>query len=113
MPQFSTENMKVGIFDDLQIRQFIKGPGFLNLMNEAGRKAWTSLVAVVGTFLGKCKVENYLELVKEIINSFKSLDCNMSIKMYYLHCHLDRFSETLGDTSEDQGERFHQDIKTM
>ena len=27
--------------------------------------------------------------------------------------HLDRFPESLGDVSEEQGERFHQDIKKM
>ena len=37
----------------------------------------------------------------------------MSIKVHYLHNHLDRFPENLGDYSEEQGERFHQDIKTM
>ena len=37
----------------------------------------------------------------------------MSIKMHYLHSHLDCFPHNLGDLSEEQGERFHQDIKTM
>ncbi|GBM98950.1 hypothetical protein AVEN_231688-1 [Araneus ventricosus] len=81
-------------------------------MNEAQRKSWTSFVAVVGNFLGKRKAENYVEGVNEIRNSFKSLGCNMRIKVHYLHCHLDRFPKNLGDTSEQQGGRFHQDIKT-
>ncbi|KAL7630004.1 UNVERIFIED_CONTAM: hypothetical protein RMT77_019877 [Armadillidium vulgare] len=37
----------------------------------------------------------------------------MSIKIHYLHSHLDNFPENLGDVSDEQGERFHQDIKTM
>ena len=37
----------------------------------------------------------------------------MSIKVHCLHSHLDRFPENLGDFSEEQGERFHQDIKVM
>ena len=37
----------------------------------------------------------------------------MSIKVHYLHSHLDRFPENLGDLSEEQGERFHQDIRIM
>ena len=37
----------------------------------------------------------------------------MSIKVYFLLSHLDRFPENLGDVSDEQGERFHQDIKTM
>jgi hypothetical protein len=37
----------------------------------------------------------------------------MSVKVHYLRSHLDRFPENLGDLSEEQGERFHQGIKTM
>lgn len=113
MPQLSTEKIKAGIFDGPQIRQLIKDPAFVTSMNEAERKAWTSFIAVVKNFLGKHKAENYVELVNEMLNSFKSLGCNMSIKVHYLHSHLDSFPENLGDTSEEQGERFHQDIKTM
>ena len=56
---------------------------------------------------------NYAELVQDMLNNFKNLGANMSIKLHYLHSHLDRFSENLGDLSEEQGERFHQDIKIM
>ena len=37
----------------------------------------------------------------------------MNIKMHFLHSHLDNFSENCGDVSDEQGERFHQDIKVM
>ena len=37
----------------------------------------------------------------------------MSIKVHFLDNHLERFPENLGDFSEEQGERFHQDIKVM
>ena len=37
----------------------------------------------------------------------------MSIKMHFLQSHLDYFPKNCGDYSEEQGERFHQDIKTM
>ncbi|GBL92371.1 hypothetical protein AVEN_174670-1 [Araneus ventricosus] len=82
-------------------------------MNKAERKAWTSFASVVGNFLGKRKAENYVELVNEMLNSLNSFGCNMSIKVHYLHSHSDRFPENLGDTSEEQGERFYQYIKTM
>lgn len=35
----------------------------------------------------------------------------MSIKVHYLHSHLYHFPENLGDMSEEQGERFHQETK--
>ena len=64
-------------------------------------------------FLGNYKADNYSELVSEMLIKFKDLGCNMSIKVHYLHSHLDYFPENLGDLSEEQGERFHQDIKVM
>ena len=37
----------------------------------------------------------------------------MSVKIHYLHSHISDFSDNIGDVSEEQGERFHQDIKVM
>ena len=37
----------------------------------------------------------------------------MSVKIHFLHSHLEKFPENLGDVSDEQGERFHQDVKTM
>ena len=37
----------------------------------------------------------------------------MCIKLHYLFSHLDYFLANLGDVSEEQGERFHQEIKIM
>ena len=37
----------------------------------------------------------------------------MSLKVHFLHSHLDYFSENLGAYSEEQEERFHWDIRTM
>ena len=37
----------------------------------------------------------------------------MSIKVHFLHCHIDKFPDNCDDVSDEQGEQFHQDIKTM
>ena len=37
----------------------------------------------------------------------------MSIKVHFLHSHLDLFPENLGALSDEQEERFHQDISEM
>ena len=37
----------------------------------------------------------------------------MSVKVHFFHSHLDYFPENLEAMSEEQGERFHQDIKTV
>lgn len=112
MPQLSTKESKTEIFEGRQIGQLIKDAAFLNSMNEAQIIAWTSFVALVGNFLGKRKAVNYVEVLNEMLDIFKSLRCIMQIKVRYLHSHIDRFPENLGYNSKEQGERIHQDIKT-
>ena len=64
-------------------------------------------------FLGKTKAPNYKELVETLVACPHQLGANMSIKLYFLHSHLSRFPENLGDVSDEQRECFHQDISDM
>ena len=48
-----------------------------------------------------------------LLQNFQALGARMSIKLHYLFSHLDYFSENPGDVSEEQVQRFHQDIRTM
>ena len=82
-------------------------------MTALERAAWLSFVAVGQNFLGKNKAENYSELVNRILLAFRDLGCNMSIKLHFLNSHLGQFPDNLGAVSDEQGERFHQDLKIM
>lgn len=64
-------------------------------------------------FLGNKKAENYETLVATMLSAFHDLGCNMSVKLHFLYSHLDKFPENQGAVSDEQGERFHQDLKTM
>ena len=77
-------------------------------MNEVELAAWLSFGEVVKNFFG-----NYKEIVNNMLGNFRILGINMSIKVHFLHSHLDWFAENLGDVSDEQGKRFHQNIKTM
>ena len=112
-PGLTIEKLKAGIFDGPQIRQLIRDPHFENSMNEVELEAWKAFVLVVKNFLGNTKAGNYVELVTNMVTAFRNLGCNMSIKMHYLFSHMDRFPENLGSMSDEQGERFHQDMKEM
>lgn len=57
--------------------------------------------------------EIYVELVKELINNFKSLVFNISIKLPYLRSYLELFPENLVVIREEDGESVHQDIMPM
>ncbi|UYV73516.1 hypothetical protein LAZ67_10003903 [Cordylochernes scorpioides] len=43
----------------------------------------------------------------------QALGCNMSLKIHFLHSHLDFFPDNLGAVSDEHGERFHQAISSM
>ncbi|GFX74511.1 uncharacterized protein TNCV_3213981 [Trichonephila clavipes] len=76
-------------------------------MTEVESKAWNSFVLVMSNFLGKKISNDHVELVESMLSNLKELGCNMSIKIHFLHSHLDRFPQHLGDFREVQGERFH------
>jgi hypothetical protein len=82
-------------------------------MKEIEFEAWAAFKSVVENFLGNKKDPNYNTIVENMLQKYQKLGCNMSLKIHFLHSHLDYFPENLGSVSEEQGERFHQDIKEM
>ena len=45
------------------------------------------------------------------MDAYEKMGCRMSLKLHVLHSHIDEFKDNMGDYSEEQGERFHQDVK--
>ncbi|XP_030630534.1 protein APCDD1-like [Chanos chanos] len=74
------------------------------------RAAWDSFVAVVRGFLGNHNAENYVELVEALVKNHSKMGCRMSPRVHILDTHLDKFKENAGACSEEEGERFHQDV---
>ena len=74
------------------------------------RAAWDSFKFVAKVFLGNRRTQNYEELVNNCLRSYQKLCCNMSLKIHFLHLHLEFFLENCGAVSDEHGERFHQDI---
>ena len=64
-------------------------------------------------FLGNKRSNHYELLVNNLMEEYKIMGCRMSLKMHFLHSHLDFFSPNMGDVSEEHGERFYQDISDM
>jgi len=48
-----------------------------------------------------------------MVKNFKNMGCLINLKIHFLHSHIDYFPANLGDFSEEQGERFHQDLKDV
>ena len=87
---------------------------FTDMMTEIEEDAWNAFKEVVKKFLGDIKDPLYKETVWNMLDKFKLLSCNMSLKLHFLASHRDYFPPNLGAVSEEQGERFHQDwCRTM
>ena len=112
-PGLSYEKKKAGIFNGPQIRTLLRDQYFVTTMTVVEARAWKAFSKVVHNFLDNKRADNYIELVEELLLSLQGLGCGISIKVHYLHSYLSEFSANLGDVSEEQGERFHQDVKVM
>jgi hypothetical protein len=51
--------------------------------------------------------------MQEIISTHIVVDCNMSLKLYFLHSHLDCCTENKAAVSDVHEEMFHQDISQI
>ncbi|XP_052563799.1 uncharacterized protein LOC128092860 [Culex pipiens pallens] len=91
----------------------MKDETFPSQLNTKELKAWNWFKQVCENFLGNHKANNYAELVKKLLTSYKELGVNMSLKIHYLDSHLDFFPENLGAVSDEHGERFHQELAAM
>ncbi|XP_019697397.1 uncharacterized protein LOC109503938 [Harpegnathos saltator] len=109
----SKAKLKDGIFDGPQIRKLFRDENFVTTMNEQEKVAWLSFKNVATKFLGNNKDEDYKRIIENMIENFQKLGCLMNLKLQFLDFHLDSFTENLGDCSEEQGERFHQDMKEI
>lgn len=112
-PKLSDAKIKEGIFTGPDIRKLTKNADFERVMTTIEKKAWMSFKDVIKNFLGNRKSPNYKAIVRKLLINLRLLGINMSYKIHFLHAHLNHFPKNLGDLSEEQGERFHQDIKVM
>jgi hypothetical protein len=89
------------------------GEDFLVRMTEFKREACITFKSVVTKLLGNNKDPDYVTIVANMLEQFKVLGYLMSLKIHFLDSNLKFFPEHLGAVSEEQRERFHQDIKQM
>lgn len=112
-PGLSEAKIKEGVFTGPDIRKLMKSTEFELKMTDIEKNAWQSFRSVINNFLGNHKSDDYVNIVQTLLANLRLMNINMSYKIHFLHAHLDRFAFNLGACSEEQGERFHQDIKSM
>jgi hypothetical protein len=80
---------------------------FEEQLTQVEKVAWSSFKNVTEHFWGNIKAENFQDIMRELLDSYQVLGCNMSLKVQFLHSHLDFFPDNLGTVSDELGERFH------
>ncbi|GBL74390.1 hypothetical protein AVEN_235357-1 [Araneus ventricosus] len=48
-----------------------------------------------------------------MLTVYEAQGCKMSLKVHFLHSHIDYFPDNLGAFSEEHCERFHQDVRDI
>ena len=65
------------------------------VLSDLEKNAWLSFKDVVKNLLRNTRASSYTEIVQKLLESYKALGCNMSIKLHSLHCHLATFRKIL------------------
>ena len=95
-PKLSNAKLKDGIFIGPQFRKIVNDDLFEHLLTEIEKSASLMFKAICLNFLGNVKAENYKELVEDLLNAYQTMGCNMSLKIHFLHSHLDVFPQEPG-----------------
>ena len=112
-PGLSAAKLKEGIFVGPQIQEELKDTDFEELLNLKELGAWEAFKSVCSGFLGNTCVPDYQACIEKLLKSYEDMGCRMSLKIHFLHSHLNFFPPNLGAVSDEHGERFHQDITKM
>ena len=112
-PRLSETKLKEGTFIVPQIWELIDDEFFDKHFQGDKKAAWDSFKFVIKGFWGNRRAQNYAELVNNPLQSYQKLGCNMSLKIHFLHSHLDFSPDKCGAVSDDHGERFHHHISSM
>ena len=100
LPGLNEAKLNEGVLNGPQIRFILKDCNFNRTLNQNGKRAWNAFEVVSIGCLGNAKDPEYKKIIKELLIAYKALECNMSLKMHFLHSHLDFFPPYLGDINE-------------
>lgn len=112
-PKLSETKIKEGVFVGPDIKKLIEDSSFTSTLNHTEKQAWDAFIDVTKNFLGNNKSADFRQKIKLMLDRYHKMGCNMSLKLHFLHSHLDFFPENMGSVSDEHGERFHQDVAAI
>ena len=96
-PNLSVAKIKKGVFVGLQIRKLILNKEFDKILHGNEFDAWVGFKKVCTDFLGCHYSENFRDVTAEMLNTYKILECKMSLKVHFLDSHVDFFHKNTSD----------------
>jgi hypothetical protein len=86
---------------------------FDKFLEGIGKEAWETPKFVADKFLGGYKAPHYRQLGEKVLEAYRMMGCNMSLKIHFLHNHLDFSPANRRDVSDEHVGRFHHDISAQ
>ena len=82
-----------GVIIGPQIRELMRDTEFRTRLNPLA--VWDAFMLVVNNFLGNHKAVGYVGLVDNMLKEYERMGCRMSLKMHFLHSHINFFPPIL------------------
>ena len=86
---------------------------FDKTFNETKMAAWKSFRQVCLNFLGLHRSDDFKDVVANLLRNYHKIGCKISPRIHFLHSHLPFFHENLGAVSDEDSEKFHQNIAVI
>ncbi|GBM90375.1 hypothetical protein AVEN_175918-1 [Araneus ventricosus] len=112
-PKLSEAKLKEGVFTGPDIRKLLSDSLFSETVGGKVKEASDSFKDVRHRVLENVKDPLYKTTLQRVLTAYEDQGCKMSLKVHFLHSHIDCFLENLGAYSEEQDERFHQDVRDI
>ena len=98
---FKSEAKLKGVFIGPEIRKLLLGDYVTEKVNLYRIRCLE--IQCVDNFLGTCKAESFVEIVENLLQSYQRFGCQMSLKLLFLHAHLDFFPPNLRVVRDEHG----------
>ena len=94
-PGLSAAQLKEGIFVGPQTREVLKDTDFEELLNLKELRACEAFKSVCSDFFDNTRVPDYQACIEKLLKSYEDMGCRMSLKIHFLHTHLNSSRQTL------------------
>ncbi|XP_054088788.1 uncharacterized protein LOC128922428 [Zeugodacus cucurbitae] len=106
-PRLSAAKLKEGMLVGPDIRKLLQDEEFYGHLSDMQKTAFDFIQLVISEFLGNSKSQNYAENIESMLIGFNNIGVKTSLKLHFLHSHLNFFKENLGAVSDEHGQRIY------